>query len=158
MAALWAQAHSDVAREIAADPAFEIGNGGYSTEYLTKMSPALIEERTRRAQQVIQAITGDRPSVYRAAQAGYSAHSVAALAAAGVRPVSGDIDLTAMAPKLSASGIANAALGRVQPGSIIVLRGDGSDSRQVRALVFIVGGLKRAGYEDVTVSQLIGFE
>ena len=38
------------------------------------------------------------------------------------------------------------------------MRADTNDPRQVRALVFLLGGLKRAGYEDVTMSQLIGLQ
>ena len=158
MAALWAQAHPDAAKQIAGVPAFEVGNGGYSSEYLSRMSAAVIEERTRKAQQVIQATTGEKPQVYRTAQTGYTPASITAIAAAGVRPVSGDIDLTAPKAKLSASGIANDALSRVRTGSIIVIRGDTSDPRLVKALVFLLGGLKRAGYEDATVSQLIGLQ
>jgi peptidoglycan/xylan/chitin deacetylase (PgdA/CDA1 family) len=158
MAALWAQAHPDVASAIGKDALLEVGNGGYSAEYLAKLPAAVITERTRRAQQVIHAATGAVPKVYRDAQTGYTPKSVAAIAKAGVRPVSGDIDLTNPKPKLTAQQIAAQALARVHSGSIIVIRGDTKDPRVVRALIFLLGGLKRAGYEDVTVSQLMGFD
>jgi peptidoglycan/xylan/chitin deacetylase (PgdA/CDA1 family) len=156
MAALWAQANQQAAAKIGKDPLLEVGNGGYSSEYLKKLNPAVIKERTARAQQAIHAVTGVKPKLYRDAQTGYTPQAIAAIAAAGVRPVSGDIDLTHPKPNLSAQAIARQALAKVHNGSIIVLRGDTKDSRIVRALVFILGGLKRAGYEDVTVSQLIG--
>ena len=158
MAGIWVQAHPGAAKQIASDSNFEVGNGGYSSEYLSRMSPDLIKQRTRRAQQIIGSLAGANPVVYRNAQTRYTGAAVGALASIGLRPIAGDIDLTSVDPKLSAQGIADAALHHVQTGSIVVMRGDTNDPRQVRALVFLLGGLKRAGYDDVTVSQLIGLQ
>jgi peptidoglycan/xylan/chitin deacetylase (PgdA/CDA1 family) len=154
MAGLWAQAHHDVAAQIAHSPRFEIGNGGYSTELLRKLPGSVTRERTQLAQEAIRAATGLTPRVYRDAQVGYDTKSIDAIAGLGLRPVSGDIDLTAVNPQLSTVAMSQLALSVVKPGSIIVLTGDGADSRVQRVLVRLLGGLKRQGYDLVTVSAL----
>lgn len=155
MAGLWAQAHHDVAAQIAQSPRFEIGNGGYSIELLRKLPGSVTRERTQLAQEAIRTATGVTPRVYRDAQVAYDTKSIDAIAGLGLRPVSGDIDLTAVNPRVSAVAMSQLALSVVKPGSIIVLTGDGADSRVQSVLVRLLGGLTRQGYDLVTVSVLV---
>ena len=154
MAGLWAEAHRDVAAELAKMPHIEIGNGGYSAEYLRKMPADVVRVRTQLAQEAIRSATGVTPQIYRDAQVAYSTTSIDVIAGLGLRPVSGDIDLTRVNPKLSTVEMSQMAIVKAKPGSIIVLPGDGADPRAARAFVRILGGLKRAGFELVPVSDL----
>jgi peptidoglycan/xylan/chitin deacetylase (PgdA/CDA1 family) len=154
MAGLWAEANPRAAAEIARLSGVEIGNGGYSSEYLRRLPVEVTRVRTQLAQESIRKATGSVPRVYRNAQGGYTSQSTSAIARLGLRPVSGDVDLTAASSGLSAAGVAQAGLAKVLPGSIIILPGDGADSRTVGVLIRLLAGLKRRGFELVTVSAL----
>jgi peptidoglycan/xylan/chitin deacetylase (PgdA/CDA1 family) len=154
MAGLWAQAHADVAAQLARMPQIEIGDGGYSAEYLRRLPADVIRTRTRLAQDAIRSATGVTPKVYRDAEVAYDTKSIYAISSLGLKPVSGDIDLTKVRPGTSEVAMSQSVLTRVRPGSIVVLPGDGSDPRAARVFVRLLGGLARQGYTLVTVSDL----
>jgi peptidoglycan/xylan/chitin deacetylase (PgdA/CDA1 family) len=155
LSGLWAQARPSDAASLAAMPSVEIGNGGYSSEYLSNLPASVLRERTKRAQAAIVKATGRTPTLVRIAQLGYGPKATATLAGLELQPVAGGIDLTAAKSLVSAKAIATHAAESVQPGSIIVIPADGSDPRAAAVLRELLVELKRRGFAVVGVSELL---
>jgi peptidoglycan/xylan/chitin deacetylase (PgdA/CDA1 family) len=143
--------YPELVRRIRAE-GHEIGNHTWSHPYLYLMSEARIASEIDRTQDVLQKITGRRPTLFRPPF--------------GVRwfslwPLLRERGLTMVLwsdrgydGRLDAPGIARATLGQLKPGAIILLH-DGFETRApaevdraatVRALPAIIEGVRKAGY------------
>jgi peptidoglycan/xylan/chitin deacetylase (PgdA/CDA1 family) len=146
-----AERYPELVRRIRAE-GHQIGNHTYSHPYLYLMSEKNIAGEIDRTQDVLQKITGARPTLFRPPF--------------GVRwfslwPVLRERGLTMVLwsdrgydGALDATGIAKTTLDQLAPGAIILLH-DGFETRApsavdraatVRALPAIIAGVRRAGY------------
>jgi peptidoglycan/xylan/chitin deacetylase (PgdA/CDA1 family) len=146
-----AERYPELVRRIRAE-GHQIGNHTYSHPYLYLMSEASIASEIDRTQDVLQKITGARPTLFRPPF--------------GVRwfslwPLLRERGLTMVLwsdrghdGALDAGGIAKTTLDQLTPGAIILLH-DGFETRApaevdraatVRALPAIISGVRKAGY------------
>jgi peptidoglycan/xylan/chitin deacetylase (PgdA/CDA1 family) len=54
--------------------------------------------------------------------------------------------------------MAHWVLGRMKPGSIVIMHANGRGRHTAKALLSIIHGLRGKGYAAITVSRLLGLE
>jgi peptidoglycan/xylan/chitin deacetylase (PgdA/CDA1 family) len=148
----------DVVRAIAAGP-HEIGNHSWSHRSLWLCSPRRTEEEVARAHGLLGDISGRAPRHFRPPWGMVNAALGGALRRAEERCVFWSIQPEGLRPQPPAAQAA-CVLGRAHPGAIVDLHDAegvrGAPGRLIEALPAMIDGLAAAGYELVTVSDLLG--
>jgi peptidoglycan-N-acetylglucosamine deacetylase len=151
----------DVVRRIAHSP-HELGNHSYRHQ----MRRNFMRRRTLLAeiettQQLIERISGVRPSLFRPPWLFRTPRILQDVAAAGVRTVGGEFCHVLETFQPNRTRIAKSALRKIRPGSIIIFH-DGYNARQgvdrtetVRAVDLVANWLARNGWQMVTVTELL---
>jgi len=163
MTGMWAELYPAIARQLAADPDFEIGNHSYSHPafhapcyQLGSVSRASQMRQISFAQQAIQRVTGVTPRYFRFPGGCYDPLALDLVHASGLIPVQWNVNsIDAFNP--NSRQIASAVLSGVRPGSIVImhLQGGANAPGTGAALRLIVPALQRKGYRFVTVSELL---
>ena len=163
MTGMWVEMYPSVARRLAADPDFEIGNHSYSHPAfhapcyrLGWVSRAAQTQQISFAQQAIQRVTGVTPRYFRFPGGCYDRQALDLVHAAGLIPIQWNVNsIDAFNPH--AQQIASIVLSGVKPGSIVVmhLQGGTNAPGTATALRLFVPALQRLGYQFVTVSELL---
>jgi len=145
----WMATHSDKAKQLMADPLFEVGN--HTWTQLTR-SPCAAA-----AGPAAVAAIPPVPRVFRFPYGVCGAASLGAVASAGLAAIQWSIVTGDPAPHQGARSIAAAVLRGVRPGrgSIIVAHANGRGWHTAEALPLFVPELLRRGYRFVTVSELL---
>lgn len=173
----WMATHSDKAKQLMADPLFEVGNHTWTHRnlYLASAEEArdqilwtqaeylkLRDELTRSpcaaaAGPAAVAAIPPVPRVFRFPYGVCGAASLGAVASAGLAAIQWSIVTGDPAPHQGARSIAAAVLRGVRPGrgSIIVAHANGRGWHTAEALPLFVPELLRRGYRFVTVSELL---
>ena len=165
MTGLWPTAHPDAARELAADPLFEIENHSYDHAGweppcyglpLVRGDGAKRSEVQRTAS-VLSDLLGAPPRYFRFPGGCHTGADVKLVAAAGETPVQWDV-VSGDPGQPSASVVANNVLRGAHPGSIIVMHLVGAPNAPATAaaLQTILPGLKQRGLHPVTLEKLLG--
>lgn len=163
MTGMWAEMYPAVARRLAADPDFEIGNHSYSHPAfhvpcyrLGWVDRASQAQQISFAQQAIQRVTGVTPRYFRFPGGCYDRQALDLVHAAGLIPIQWNVNsIDAFNPH--SQQIASVVLSGVNPGAIVVmhLQGGANAPGTAAALRLIVPALQRHGYQFVTVSELL---
>lgn len=163
MTGLWAETYPDVARQLAADPLFEIGNHTYDHAAFRLPCYGLGGAIDRageitRGQDAITGVTGQTPKLLRFPGDCYSGDDVQLARQSGLKVISGDVR-SGDGFNASALTITATVLSQVRAGSIVLmhLHGGPNAPNTASALRQIVPVLKARGYQLVTVSDLLGF-
>lgn len=135
----------------------EIGNHSYSHPYFTSLTPAQMIDELSRAATAIRTATGQAPKPY--FRPPYGAYNSTVLQAAGDagygHTIMWTID-TVDWQGVSATAIRDKVLANASPGSIVLMHVGGGATGTPDALPGMITGLRAAGYQLVTVSQLLG--
>ena len=163
MTGMWAELYPAVARQLATDPNFEIGNHSYSHPAfhvpcyrLSWVSRASQAEQISFAQRAIQRVTGVTPRYFRFPGGCYDRQAVDLVHASGLIPVEWNVNsIDAFNPH--SQQIASIVVSSVKPGSIVVmhLQGGPNAPGTSGALRLIVPALQRQGYRFVTIGELL---
>jgi peptidoglycan/xylan/chitin deacetylase (PgdA/CDA1 family) len=163
MTGLWAEMYPAVARQLATDPNFEIGNHSYSHPAfhapcyrLSWVSRAAQAQQISFAQQAIQRVTGVTPRYFRFPGGCYDHQALDLVHASGLIPIQWNVNsIDAFNPHWQQ--IASVVLSDVKPGSIVLmhLQGGPNAPGTEAALRLIVPALQRRAYQFVTVSELL---
>ena len=163
MTGMWAELYPAVARQLATDPNFEIGNHSYSHPAfhapcyrLSWVSRASQAQQITFAQQAIQRVTGITPRYFRFPGGCYDRQALDLVHASGLIPVEWNVNsIDAFNPH--SQQIASIVVSSVEPGSIVVmhLMGGPNAPGTSAALRLIVPGLQRKGYRFVTIGELL---
>ena len=135
-----------------------VGNHSYSHRSLQRLRRNAIVVEIDRADAIIQSITGVRPRLLRPP---YGALAPGLLGSGGLAARAGHLVVmwsvqVADWRAPSALSVAARTLRRVRPGSIVLLHdGGGNRHNTVEAVRWMVGHLALAGYEMVTVPELL---
>jgi peptidoglycan/xylan/chitin deacetylase (PgdA/CDA1 family) len=151
----WAEQWPLVARALAENPLFELGNHSYRHPHLRSMSASAVRRELLKAQKVIEKISGRRPELFRPPYGEYDRKIVRLAEGVGLTTVeyslpSGDPDTNATAKRLISYVVRKA-----RSGSIIVMHINGRGWHTAEALPSIIEGLRKRGFTLVKVSDLI---
>jgi peptidoglycan/xylan/chitin deacetylase (PgdA/CDA1 family) len=135
----------------------EIGNHSYSHPYFTSLTPAQMIDELSRAATAIRTAAGQAPKPYfRPPYGAYNSTVLQAVGDAGYgHTIMWTID-TVDWQGVSATAIRDKVLANASPGSIVLMHVGGGATGTPDALPGMISGLRAAGYQLVTVSQLLG--
>jgi peptidoglycan/xylan/chitin deacetylase (PgdA/CDA1 family) len=171
----WLRSHPERAMQVMADPLFEIGNHGWSHGNLRTLPAERAREeilwtqlqaRLLRDQLVQRAIRAgvapeeaaripEAPALFRFPYGACRPETLALANAAGLAAIQWDVVSGDADPAFTPEMVAKEVLGRVKPGSIVVMHANGQGRGTAGALPVIIRGLRQKGYRFVTVSQLL---
>jgi len=152
----WAKEEAAHARELAANPLFELGNHTYTHPHLTAIqSEDRIRLEIERTQAEIHELTGIQARLFRPPYGEYDQRVVRIAAQEGLKTIeydlaSGDPDAHATKERL-----VEWVLRKARPGSIIVMHINHLRFHTSEALPSIISGLRAKGFELVTVGRLL---
>lgn len=169
----WMASHDERTRQLMTDPLFEIANHSAAHNNLRLLhgaaltkeieAPQRVYERIRREHAASQCISGAgaansptaRMSLFRFPYGACNAESLNAVNDAGLLAIQWDVSTGDPAPAQSAQAIAQAMLRNTRPGSIIIAHANGRGHHTAEALPLAIPKLRAAGFEFVTVSELL---
>jgi peptidoglycan/xylan/chitin deacetylase (PgdA/CDA1 family) len=170
----WLRSHEERARQLMADPLFEIGNHAEAHRNLRELDgerltaeiagPQRAYEAIRErlvATQCVKAASGDMPPIaprmglFRFPYGACNDRALQAVRDQGLRAIQWDLATGDPAPLQSAKAIARLLTARVRPGSIIVGHANGKGWHTAEALPLAIPKLRSMGFEFVTVSELL---
>jgi peptidoglycan/xylan/chitin deacetylase (PgdA/CDA1 family) len=163
MTGMWAEVYPTLARQLAANPNFEIGDHSYSHPAfhtpcyrLEGVSRAEQARQIQVAQKAIQRSTGVLPRYFRFPGGCYDRQALDLVHAAGLIPVQWSVN-SIDAFNTYPQQIASTVLSEVKPGSIVVmhLHGRANAPSTGQALRLIIPELEKRGYHFVTLSELL---
>ena len=149
----------DAARDIVAD-GHELGNHSYSHERMILVTPSYVRREVERTDELIRA-AGHAGEIYFRPPYGKKLLALPFyLSRHDRKTITWDVEPDSeLAADADAAAITRHVLDRTRPGSIILLHVMyPSRAETLRAVPFIIEGLKRDGYRFVTVSELIAAE
>lgn len=170
----WMRSHPERTRQLIADPRFELANHSEAHRNLRLLSGAALTaeiagpqrayEAARESLAASECVAGRGPALARVPQrmslfrfpfGACNAAALAAVADAGLLAVQWDLSTGDPSPSQSAAAIAAAIVRNVKPGSIIIAHANGRGHNTAAALPIAIPKLRAAGYDFVTVSELL---
>jgi peptidoglycan/xylan/chitin deacetylase (PgdA/CDA1 family) len=168
----WLRSHEERARQLLADPLFEVGNHTEAHRNLRRLTgerltneilgPQRSYSAVRAALAQAQCMPAEAmsripaaPTLFRFPYGACNAAALEAVSRAGLTAIQWDVSSGDPDPHASAQAIAETILRRAHPGSIIVSHANGRGWHTAEALALAVPKLRAKGYEFVTVSQLL---
>ncbi|MBR6653946.1 MAG: polysaccharide deacetylase family protein [Oscillospiraceae bacterium] len=134
------------------DAGHEVMNHSDDHAHFTQLSAEGVVANINACSDKIEAVTGVRPTLFRAPYGEYDDKVIAAVDGMGVKTIQWDVDSLDW-KDLSASEIQNRVLPKVQKGSIVLFHNAAKHTPE--ALPGIIEGLIAEGYSIVPVSQLL---
>lgn len=137
------------------DSGHEHGNHTWSHVDLARATPRVVRDQLARAHEVITRVAGSPPRTLRPPYGHISGDALVAAAELGYDVISWSVKFHE--DMYDAAGNADYIAHNVGPGSVILAHDTGNVSRlkDLEALPRLVGQLRDAGYEFVTVSELL---
>jgi peptidoglycan/xylan/chitin deacetylase (PgdA/CDA1 family) len=163
MTGMWAEVYPALARELANNSSFEIGDHSYSHPAFHtpcyRLGVVSRSEQARQiqlAQQAIQRATGVLPKYFRFPGGCYDHQALDLVHAAGLVPVQWSVN-SIDAFNTYPQQIVSTVLSEVKPGSIVVmhLHGGANAPSNGQALRLLIPALQKRGYQFVTISELL---
>lgn len=151
----WVKHSPQTVLELAQNPLFELGNHSYRHKHMTELKPSEALAELLRTQAEIYDLTGQIPEYFRPPFGEFDTRLASEVGQAGLTTIefdlaSGDPDDHATKERLVAW-----VLKQARPGSIIVMHINHKQFHTADALPDIIQGLRKRGYELVTVGQLL---
>ena len=150
----WMRDQPEVVDRLAAIPSFELGTHGYKHSHLTKMTDQQVRADLQEAVAEFSGVVGRQPALMRTPYAEIDPRVAKIIEGDGITPV--QYDLPGADSTFSKPTLIKWVMSQAKPGSIVVLHMNGHGKHTAEALPVIVDGLRKQGYEFVTVSQLLG--
>jgi peptidoglycan-N-acetylglucosamine deacetylase len=163
MTGMWAEVYPVMARDLAGNSNFEIGDHSYSHPAfhtpcyrLAGVSRAEQARQIELAQQAIQRVTSIVPKYFRFPGGCYDRQALDLVHTAGLIPVQWNVN-SIDAFNSFPQQIVSTVLSEVKPGSIVVmhLHGGANAPSTGQALRSLIPELEKRGYQFVTISELL---
>ena len=170
----WLRSHEERARQLIADPLFEIGSHSEAHHNLRGLQGQKLSDEIlgpQRAYEAIRARLGEaqcvraepgamssvppRITLFRFPYGACNDVSLQAVHEEGLRAVQWDLSTGDPAPGQSAKAIARTLLAHIRPGSIVLSHANGRGWHTAAALPLSLPKLRQMGFEFVTVSELL---
>ena len=152
MLGIQVRAQPDAARAVA-DAGFEVASHGRSHSRLTLLDEGAVAEELTSATDVIERVTGKRPTLFRPPYGATNGRVAAVAASLGQAQVLWDVDTHDWSDKDPAF-VAQRAVSAATAGSIILMHD--IHPTTVAATGAVIDGLRAKGLTLVTVSELLG--
>lgn len=151
----WAEHNAALVKEFA-QSGYEVESHGWAHVNYTGLSSVGVQQNIEKATQVIQNITGVRPSFVRPPNGDFSARTIAAASAIGYTTVTWGTDsLDWMNPGVGT--IIRRVVTRIHPGDIVLLHASDTCKQTDLALPTIIRDLRGKGYQLVTLKKLMTY-
>jgi polysaccharide deacetylase family sporulation protein PdaB len=147
----WVDKYPESVRALA-EAGHEVMNHSDDHAHFTKLSEAEIAENVNACSDKLEAVTGLRPTLFRAPYGEYDDRVIAAVEGLGLQTVQWDVDSLDW-KELSAAEITERVLKRVSPGSIVLFHNAAKHTPE--ALPGVIEALIRDGYTILPVSELL---
>jgi peptidoglycan/xylan/chitin deacetylase (PgdA/CDA1 family) len=152
----WAREEAAHVRELAASPLFELGNHSYTHPHMTGIASGVrLEEELVKTQSEVFELTGRTPRLFRPPYGEYNDRLVRAAAKVGLTTVEYDLPSGDPDEHATKERLVEWVLRQARPGSIIVMHVNHVKFHTAEALPAIIRGLRDAGFELVTVGELL---
>ncbi len=148
----WAEEHAEMLKKLADSGRMEIGTHSDTHPHMSKLTRSQVELELDSSLQKIEAVTGTRPTLFRAPFGEYDDTLLTVAEEKGLKTIQWDVD-TLDWKGLSAGEMATRVLKKANCGSIVLMHNDGEHT--VEALPLIIEGLKNKGFTFVTIGELI---
>ncbi|MBE6910054.1 MAG: deacetylase [Ruminococcaceae bacterium] len=147
----WAEQYPDTAKAIVAH-GHELMNHSTKHDHYSSLTAEQIVADVNKCNDVIESISGVRPTLIRCPYGEYDDHVIAAIRSIGMEPVQWDVDSLDW-KGISAAEITRRVTGKVRCGSIVLFHNAGEHTPE--ALPDVLRWMKQEGYEIVPISQLL---
>ena len=134
------------------DAGHEVMNHSNDHAHFSKLTPQQIKDNINTCSDKIEAITGVRPTLFRAPYGEYDDHVISAINGMGIRTIQWDVDSLDW-KELSASDITKRVTANVEKGSIVLFHNAAKNTPE--ALPAIIEYLIGEGYSIVPVTEII---
>jgi peptidoglycan/xylan/chitin deacetylase (PgdA/CDA1 family) len=170
----WLRSHAERARQLMADPLFEIANHSEAHRNLRLLTGARLTDEilgpqrayvairsglseTQCARQHPSAVTAVRvvPTLFRFPFGACNRAAIEAVNKLGLTAIQWDLATGDPTPATSANAIAQTIMSRAKPGSIVVSHANGRGWHTAEGLALAIPKLRAKGFEFVTVSELL---
>lgn len=151
----WARQNAALVKAMA-QAGDEVESHGWAHVNYTGLSNAGVQENIQKANDVIQSITGRRPTFVRPPNGDFSPRTIAAAKGVGYTTVTWGTDsLDWMNPGVNT--IIQRVVTRIHPGDIVLLHASDTCKQTDLALPTILQNLQQKGYKLVTLKQLMTY-
>jgi peptidoglycan/xylan/chitin deacetylase (PgdA/CDA1 family) len=176
----WITTHPQRARQLIADPLFEMGNHTWEHRNLRLLSGKALHDEIAGAQiayaraftdlqrqQCLAAppsgalgipVRRGQPTLFRFPFGACNPESLRAVADAGLLAIQWDVSSGDPTKGLSAAKMAEDVARSVRPGSIVLFHANGRGWQTAKALRLLIPALRRRNFEFVTVTELLNAE
>lgn len=151
LAGFWIEKYPEMVKRIAAD-GHELGNHTYSHPHLNSLAEGEIKNEIMRTHDMIKELTGKSCTVFRPPFGEYSNKVINVAKECGYHTIIWDVDSLDW-KNLSAQEINKRVVGKVRPGSIVLMHNAGLNTPE--ALPGMIKALKEQGYQFTTTSEIL---
>ena len=149
---VWVKAYPDLVKAIF-EAGHSIGNHSLSHPHMTRLSKDSIEKEISSLDDLIERITGERTTLFRAPFGEYNDDVILAVRSTGHEPIQWDIDTIDWKPERSANTILETVLKKLDDGSIILCHNNGYKIEEY--LPTLIETAQANGFTFVTVDELL---
>ncbi len=147
----WVKKYPESVRQLA-EAGHEVMNHSLSHAHFSKLSENDIISDIEKCNELVEAETGVKPTLFRCPYGEYDDHVIEAVRSIGMTPVQWDVDSLDW-KEIPAGEIQSRVLKKIQPGSIVLFHNAAKHTPE--ALPGIIEAMQRDGYTIVPVSQIL---
>jgi len=147
----WVNKYPESVRQLS-EAGHEVMNHSLNHAHFSKLGENDIIADIQKCNDLIEAQTGARPTLFRCPYGEYDDHVIEAVRSIGMTPVQWDVDSLDW-KELPAAEIQSRVLKKVQPGSIVLFHNAAKHTPE--ALPGIIEALQKDGYTIVPISQIL---
>lgn len=148
----WAEAYPEAVKAIR-QAGHTIGNHSMTHPHMSKLTDAEITEEVEKLDDLIESITGERTTLFRAPYGEYNDRVILTVRGTGHEPIQWDIDTVDWKPERSAQTILDSVLPKLKSGSVILCHNNGYKIEEY--LPTLIETAQANGYTFVTVDELL---
>lgn len=148
----WAEAYPEQVKAIYS-AGHSIGNHSMTHPHMNKLSGPQISDEIEKLDDLIQSITGERTTLFRAPYGEYNDNVITTVRAGGHEPIQWSIDTIDWKPERSSQTILDTVLPKLKDGAIILCHNNGYKIEEY--LPTLIETALANGYTFVTVDELL---
>lgn len=148
----WVDKYPESVKQLS-DAGHQVQNHSSDHPHMTKLSAEQMLGQLETCNSKIEAITGVRPTLFRAPYGDYNNNVITTVESFGMKTIQWDVDSRDWKKEFTVQKIVDGVLNNVKPGSIVLFHNDADNTPE--ALPIILDKLSQDGYSFEFVSDLI---